>query len=57
MGDYEKDIEEALASVRLLEQQKKAIRKATCLADLLEFMDTHPEFKQFYNLMKRADTY
>lgn len=57
MTDYEKDIEEAVAIKALEEMRDKARSRMEAHDALLEFLNSHPDFKTFYELLKAKDRY
>lgn len=56
-SDYEADMESNWAMVGLEKEVAKAKDRQKARADLLVFLDSHAEFKQFYLLCKAVDKY
>lgn len=55
--DYEKDMEVVWETERLKELITKAKGRVSAHEALMTFLETHPEFKEFYNLMKASEKY
>lgn len=55
--DYEKDIEAAVATKALEEMRDKAEARMQAHQALVDFMNGHPDFKRFFELMKATDRY
>lgn len=52
---YESDVEAALASIKLAEDADRAQDRASRYRSLIIFLESHPEFKEFYNLLKAVE--
>lgn len=57
MSNYEADVEAALASIKLEQSAEKQAKKLMHTQALVGFLNTHPEFKEFYNLVKAVEGY
>lgn len=57
MGNYEADVEAALASIKLAQSAEKQRQKLAWTESLIAFFEKHPEFKEFYDLVKKVDGY
>ncbi len=57
MSDYEKDMEVVWETERLKELIQKGKDRVTAHEELLAFLRAHPEFQQFWNLVKRSQSY
>lgn len=55
MSNYESDVEAALASIKLEQSAEKQAKKLMNTQALVGFLNTHPEFKEFYNLVKSVE--
>lgn len=56
-SDYEKDMESNWAIVGLEKEVQKAKDRQKARADLMQFLDQHPLFKQFYLLTEAIRKY
>ncbi len=56
-SDYEKDMEANWAMVGLEREAAKALDRQKARADLLVFLRSHPEFQEFYLLLKAVEKY
>ena len=57
MSDYEKDMEVVWEEQRLKELIAKAKDRVKAHEELQAFLDSHPDIKTFWNLVKRSEKY
>ena len=51
------DMDHAVASHNLRMDAEKAQLRATRMKSFYDFMESHPDFKAFYNLMKASEKF
>lgn len=57
MSDYAKDMEVVWEEERLKELIINARDRVSAHEELLTWLESHPDFKMFWNLLKRSERY